>query len=130
MNAFRTTVAFPNALLWLMAEEPRELVIPDVDGMGNRWTSANAWGVAVQHNADGPVTLTIGAEAPDNPGLALLHDGILHSSRRLIEVQTVYLDSVATLRTATEDAAVSIWGDHPDQPEHVHIRCVGIEEIL
>lgn len=127
---FETTVAFPNALLWLMAENNRELVIPDVDGIGSRWTSGNAWGVAVQHDADGPVTLTIGTGAPANPALALLHEGVLHSSRRLIEIQTVYLDSVATIHTRTEDTAISIWGDHPDQAEYLHIECRDIEEML
>ncbi|WP_459793230.1 hypothetical protein [Arthrobacter sp. AD-310] len=113
-----------------MAENDLELVIPDVDGIGSRWTSGNAWGVAVQHDADGPVTLTIGTGAPANPALALLHEGVLRSSRRLIEVQTVYLDSVITFRTGTEDAAISIWGDHPDQAECVHIQCQDIEEML
>ena len=129
-EAFETTAPFPNALLWLMAEDDGNLLIPDVDGVGSLWTSENAWGVAVQHDIDGPVTLTIGTEPPDNPALALLHDGALHSGRRHIEVQTVYLDNVATLRTRTEDPSISIWGDHPDQPELVHIQCQDIEEIL
>lgn len=130
MSGFKTTVAFPNALMWLMSEDDRELVIPDIDGVANFWTSQNAWGVAVQHDAEGEVNLTIGPNPPQYPSLMRLHEGILHTGRRLIDVQTVYLDSVARFHTRTKDAAISIWGDDPGQPEYVHIQCPDIEEIL
>ncbi|MET4143759.1 hypothetical protein [Arthrobacter sp. UYCo732] len=121
--AFEAAVAFPNGLLWLMADEGRHLDIPDVDGVANFWTSPNAWGVAVLHDADGKVNVTVGAGRPDDPELILLHDGVLHSRRRLIEIQTVYLDGVARIHTSAEDIAVVIWGDDPGQPERLHIQC-------
>ena len=130
MSGFKTVVAFPNALMWLMSEDNQELVIPDIDGVANFWTSQNAWGVAVQHDIDGPVTMTIAPTSPEDPSLMQLHEGLLHSSRRLIDVQTVHLDSIATFRVRTENAAISIWGDDPGQPEHVHIQCQDIEEML
>ena len=130
MSGFEATVAFPNALMWLMSGAGKELVIPDIDGVATFWTSQNAWGIAVQHDADGPVTVTTGPNPPEDPSLVQLHEGILHTGRRLIDVQTVYLDIIAKFRTTTEDAAISIWGDDPGQPEHVHIQCQDIEEML
>ncbi|MFJ6272427.1 hypothetical protein QMY03_19055 [Arthrobacter sp. KFRI-F3372] len=130
MSVFEGTVAFPNALMWLMSEDHQELVIPDIDGVANFWTSKNVWGVAVQHDIDGPVTVTVGAEEPQDPALMPLHEGILHTGRQLIDVQTVYLDSITRFKTNTQDAAIRIWGDDPGQPERVHIQCQDIEEIL
>ncbi|WP_324642425.1 hypothetical protein [Pseudarthrobacter sp. LT1] len=130
MSGFSTTAAFPNALMWLMSEDDQELVIPEIDGVANFWTSQNAWGVAVQHDAEGEVELTIGPNPPEDPSLMQLHEGILHTGRRLIDVQTVYLDSIARFRTRSEDTPIRIWGDDPKQPEHVQIQCPDIEEML
>ncbi|MDQ0118466.1 hypothetical protein J2T22_001644 [Pseudarthrobacter defluvii] len=113
-----------------MAEDDQQLVIPDIDGTANFWTSQNAWGVAVQHDAQGEVELTIGPYPPEDRSLIRLHEGILHTSRRLIEIQTVYLDCIAKLRTKTQDAVIPIWSDDARQPEHVHIQCHDVEEIL
>ncbi|MDQ0769565.1 hypothetical protein QF031_002314 [Pseudarthrobacter defluvii] len=66
-TVFSATVPFPNALMWLMSEADKELVIPDIDGIANFWTSYNAWGVAVQHDVDGPVRVTIGAREAGRP---------------------------------------------------------------
>ncbi|WP_285248848.1 hypothetical protein [Pseudarthrobacter sp. efr-133-R2A-89] len=129
MSPFTATAPFPNALMWLTSEDAQELVIPDVDGVANIWTSENAWGVAVQPDIDGSVTLTIGPAAPDNTAMTLLHDGVLHSGRRLIEVQTVYLETIAWFRSTTHDVALRIWGDDPGQTEHIHIQCPDIKEI-
>ncbi|MDQ0769566.1 hypothetical protein QF031_002315 [Pseudarthrobacter defluvii] len=57
----------------------------------------------------------------------MLHEGVLHTSRRLIEVQTVYLDCVARFRTTSDGADICIWGDDPGQPERVHIQCRDME---
>lgn len=127
MSPFQATVRFPNGLLWLMSEDGKELVIPDVDGVANFWASHNAWGVAVLHDADGAVEVSIGLDPPADPSMTLLHEGVLHSSRRLINVETVYIDRVASFRTKSEDVAISIWGDDPGQPERIHIQCWGID---
>ncbi|MHA7297683.1 hypothetical protein [Pseudarthrobacter sp. MDT3-1] len=126
-GVFTATVAFPNALLWLMSEDSNQLQIPDIDGVANFWTSANVWGVAVQHDADGDVQVSIGTNPPEHPSLALLHEGVLHSGRQLIEVQTVYIDPVASFRTISTEVQISIWGDDPGQPERVHIQCKDID---
>lgn len=115
--------AFPNALMWLMSEVDKQLQVPDIDGVANFWTSENVWGVAVQHDAEGDVHVTIAADPPVDPSLMLLHEGVLHSSRRLIEVQTVYLDTIARFHSKSADAPISIWGDDPGQPERIHIQC-------
>ncbi|MFD0047006.1 hypothetical protein ACFVGV_17630 [Pseudarthrobacter scleromae] len=127
MSSFQATVAFPNGLLWLMSEDGKDLVIPDIDGVANFWSSHNAWGIAVLHDADGTVQVSIGDGTPDDPSLALLHEGVLHTSRQLVEVQTVYIDRIASFRTSSTDAAISIWGDDPRQPERVHIQCQDID---
>lgn len=127
MSHFQATVRFPNGLMWLMSEDARELEIPDIDGVSNFWTSSNAWGVAVLHDAEGAVDVSIGHDPPADPSLALLHEGVLHSSRRQINVETVYIDQVASFSTTSEDAAISIWGDDPGQPERVHIQCRDID---
>jgi hypothetical protein len=128
--AFTATVAFPNGLLWLMSEDSKQIEVPDVDGVANFWSTSNAWGVAVQHDADGEVQVSIGTNPPEDPTLALLHEGVLHSGRRLINVETVYIDRIACIGTRSEDVRIRIWGDDPSQPEHVHIQCQDIEEIL
>ena len=124
---FTATAAFPNGLLWLMSEDSKQIEVPDVDGVANFWSSTNAWGVAVQHDADGEVEVTVSKDPPTNPALALLHEGVLHSSRQLIDVETVYVDRIATFRTRSTDAAIRIWGDDPGQPERVHIQCQDID---
>ena len=120
---FEGRFAFPNALMWLMSEVDKQLQIPDIDGVANFWTSENVWGLAVQHDAEGDVHVTIAADPPVDPSLMLLHKGVLHSSRRLIEVQTVYLDTIARFHSKSTDVPISIWGDDPGQPERIHIQC-------
>jgi hypothetical protein len=127
VSSFHATVRFPNGLMWLMSEENKELEIPDVDGVANFWTSHNAWGVAVLHDADGAVEVSISDSPPDDPSLALLHEGVLHSSRRLINVETVYIDRIASFRTRSTDPTISIWGDDPGQPERIHVQCRDID---
>jgi hypothetical protein len=121
-DVFTATVAFPNGLLWLMSEDGKVLQIPEIDGVANFWASHNTWGIAVLHDAYGEVQVSIGASPPGDPALALLHQGVLHSSRRLITIETVYIDEVARIQTTSEDASISIWGDDPGQPERVHIQ--------
>jgi hypothetical protein len=125
--AFSTTVAFPNGLLWLMSEDAKELFIPDIDGVANFWSSSNTRGVTVQHDADGEVEVSISGDPPTNPALALLHEGVLHSSRQLIDVETVHIDRIGSFRASSTDARISIWGDDPGQPGQVHIQCHNIE---
>ncbi|NSX38933.1 hypothetical protein HTS88_21395 [Pseudarthrobacter oxydans] len=127
MSSFQAAALFPNGLLWLMSEDGKQIEVPDVDGVANFWTSQNAWGIAVLHDADGTVQVSIGDSPPDGPALALLHEGVLHSSRQLIEVQTVYIEPIARFRTRSTDAGISIWGDDPGQPERIHIQCQDIE---
>ena len=127
--SFQATVRFPNGLLWLMSEENKQLEIPDIDGVANFWSSHNAWGIAVLHDADGAVDVSIGVAPPDDSRLALLHEGVLHSSRRLINVETVYIDRIASFRTASADVPICIWGDDPRQPDRIHIQCRDIREV-
>lgn len=126
MSDFQTSVAFPNGLLWLMSEDNNQLEIPDIDGVANFWTSRNTWGVAVQHDAEGEVQISISDSPPVDPRLTLLHEGVLHSSRQLIEVQTVYIDTVARFQINCTEAPIRIWGDDLRQPERVHIQCRAI----
>jgi hypothetical protein len=127
VSPFQAMVRFPNGLMWLMSEDARELEIPDIDGVANFWTSHNAWGVAVLHDAEGAVDVSIGHDPPADPSLALLHEGVLHSSRRQINVETVYIDRVACFRISSTDPTISIWGDDPRQPERIHIQCQDID---
>lgn len=52
---------------------------------------------------------------------------MLHSSRRLIKVETVYADIVARFRTRSADVPINIWADDPGHPERVHIQCPDID---
>jgi hypothetical protein len=124
---FTATVAFPNGLLWLMSEDNKQTVIPDIDGVANFWSSRNAWGIAVLDDAEGEVQVSVGDSPPDDPALTLLHEGVLHSSRQLIEVQTVYIDRIASFRTSSTEAPIRVWGDDPGQPERVHIQCRALD---
>ncbi|MEV7132083.1 hypothetical protein AB0N24_04260 [Arthrobacter sp. NPDC093128] len=54
-----------------MSEDKEQLQIPDVDGIANFWTSRNAWGVAVQHDAEGEMQLSIGRQPPQDTSLTL-----------------------------------------------------------
>ena len=126
---FAVTMGFPNGLFWLVSEKFRELVIPDVDGLKHFWSSQNVWGIEVLHEASGPATLTVGRYPPVNPSLQLIHKGTLRSTRQLIEVNTVYLDRVATFLTRVPEVSISIWGESPAQPENVHIECKEIQGL-
>ncbi|CAI3794224.1 hypothetical protein NKCBBBOE_01007 [Pseudarthrobacter sp. MM222] len=125
---YEGSVAFPNALMLLIAEDYKQAEIPDIDGIANFWSTASVWAQAVQHVAEGDVLLRIGKNPPDDPALALLHQGVLHSSRRLVDIHTVYLDSIARFRTRSRDVPISIWGDDARQPERVVVQCQGIAE--
>lgn len=128
---FEGTVAFPNALMFLCSEDVRQVEVPDIDGVANFWSTSSCWAQAVQHEAEGDVRLSIGTNPPDDPALALLHEGVLHSSRRLVEVQTVDIDTIARFRTWSSDIPISIWGDDPGQPERIVIQCPNIAmEVL
>lgn len=64
--------------------------VPDIDGVSSFWSTDSALAVAVQHDAEGHVQIRVGTDPPDDPSLALLHEGMLHSNRRLVETQTVH----------------------------------------
>lgn len=68
--------------------------VPEIDGAANIWQSESMLALAVQHDAEGDVELQITNETPSASNMALLFDGILPTGRRLVEVQTVYLDCV------------------------------------
>lgn len=112
-GGFQTTVAFPNGLMWLMSQDDKQVEIPDIDGVANFWVSHNTWGICAQHEADGEVQVSISGSPPHDPSLALLHQGVLHSNRQLIEVQTVYVARIPSFRIRTTDVPISIWGDDP-----------------
>ncbi len=122
----RQRVAFPNALLLLETED--DPVVPDIDGMANKWETPNMLAIAVQHDVDGEVDLRIATAAPDS-GLVLLFEGTLLTSRRLVKLITVYLDPIASIRTLTEDVQFRVWGDHPREPEKVIIECLDLVEV-
>jgi len=109
-NIFEGTAAFPNALMFLFSEDARHTQVPDIDGVANFWSTDSCWAQAVQHDAEGDVQISIGTNPPDDPALALLHEGVLHSSRRLVEIQTVYIDTIARFRTWSSDIPIIIWG--------------------
>jgi hypothetical protein len=73
------------------------------------------------------VEVIVSKDPPTNPALALLHEGVLHSSRQLIDVETVYIDRIASFRASSTDARISIWGVDPGQPGQVHIQCHNID---
>lgn len=125
-NIFEGIFSFPNALMFLFSEDARLVQVPDIDGVASFWSTDSAWAVAVQHDADGHVQIRVGTDPPDDPSLALLHEGVLHSSRRLVEIQTVHIDTIARFRTWSNDSLISIWGDDPRQPERILIHCPDI----
>lgn len=124
-NIFEGTVAFPNVLMFLFSEDARHTQVPDIDGVANFWSTNNCWAQAVQHDAEGNVQISIDTNPPD-AALALLHEGALHSSRRLVEIQMVYIDTIARFRTWSSDIPIIIWGEDPRQPERILVQCPDI----
>lgn len=124
---FKTTAAYPNALMLLITEDDPN--VPDIDGIANIWQSESMLALAVQHDVDGDVELRITHEAPSSSKMILLFEGILPTGRRLVEIETVYLDRIAGIRTLTGELPIRIWGDDPRQPEHVVIECLGLVEL-
>lgn len=126
-HLLKTTASYPNALMLLVTED--NPTVPEIDGAANIWQSESMLALAVQHDAEGDVELQITNETPSASNMALLFDGILPTGRRLVEVQTVYLDCVTGIRTLTEEPPLRIWGDDPRQPERVVIECLGLVEL-
>ena len=126
-HLLKTTASCPNALMLLITED--DPTVPEIDGIANIWQSESMLALAVQHDVDGDVELQITNETPSASNMTLLFDGILPTGRRLVEVQTVYLDRITGIRTLTEELPVRIWGDDPRQPEHVVIECLGLVEL-
>ena len=126
-HLFKTTTSYPNALMLLITEDDPS--VPDIDGIANIWQSESMLALAVQHDAEGDVELQITNEAPSASNMTLLFEGVLATSRRLVEIQTAYLDRIAGIRTLTEELPLRIWGDDPRQPEHVVIECRGLVEL-
>ena len=126
-HLLKTTASYPNALMLLITED--DPTVPEIDGIANIWQSESMLALAVQHDVDGDVELQITNETPSASNMTLLFDGILPTGRRLVEVQTVYLDRITGIRTLTEELPVRIWGDDPRQPEHVVIECLGLVEL-
>jgi hypothetical protein len=124
---FRQRIAFPNALLLLETEDDPE--VPDVDGVANKWETASMLALAVQHDAEGDVDLRLVTTIPEEPELLLLFEGTLRSSRRLVQLITVYLDRIVGIRTLTQDLQLRVWGDDPRQPETVIVECLDLVEV-
>ena len=126
-HLFRATASYPNALMLLATED--DPTVPGIDGVANIWQSESMLALAVQHDAEGDVELQITNETPSASNMTLLYEGILPTGRRLVEIQTVYLDRITGIRTLTEELPLRIWGDDPRQPEHVVIECLGLVEL-
>ncbi len=107
-HLFETTASYPNALMLLVTED--DPTVPEIDGVSNIWQSGSMLALAVQHDAEGDVELHITNETPSTSNKTLLFHGILPTGRRLVEIQTVYLDRIAGIRTLTEELPLRIWG--------------------
>ncbi|XAS67515.1 hypothetical protein V3C33_19180 [Micrococcaceae bacterium Sec5.7] len=101
---FRRRIAFPNALLLLQTEDAP---VPDIDGIANTWQTSSMLALAVLHDAEGTVDLQICTDTP-SPDLLLLFDGRLRSTRNLVQLITVYLDTVANIRIPTDHVDVRV----------------------
>ncbi|MEO5319165.1 hypothetical protein PV761_11345 [Arthrobacter sp. CC3] len=126
-HLFKTTASYPNALMLLITED--DPTVPEIDRVSNIWQSESMLAIAVQHDAEGDVELQITNETPSTSNMTLLFHGLLPTGRRLVEIQTVYLDRITGIRTLTQELPLRIWGDDPGQPEHVVIECLGIVEL-
>ncbi|TQJ34952.1 hypothetical protein FBY36_2202 [Arthrobacter sp. SLBN-122] len=96
---FRRRIAFPNALLLFQTEDAPE--VPDIDGIANKWQTSSMLALAVLHDAEGEVDLQICTDTPSTE-LLLLFDGRLRSTRKLVQLITVYLDTVANIRIPSD----------------------------
>ncbi|WP_426988450.1 hypothetical protein [Pseudarthrobacter sp. Y6] len=125
IELFSQRVAFPNALLLFQTEDAPE--VPDIDGVANKWQTSSMLALAVLHDAEGEVDLQIRTDTP-SPKLFLLFEGRLRSTRKQVQLITVYLDTLANIRTSGEHLDLRVWGDDPRQPEVVIIECLtGVE---
>ncbi|MDP9983694.1 hypothetical protein J2W14_003117 [Pseudarthrobacter oxydans] len=111
----KTTASYPNDLMLLITED--DPTVPEVDRVADIWQSESMLALAVQHDVEGDVELQITNETPSTSSMTLLFHGILPTGRRLVEIQTVYLDRITGIRTLTEELPLRIWGDEPRQPE-------------
>jgi hypothetical protein len=123
---FRRRLAFPNALLLIQTEDAPE--VPDIDGIANKWQTSSMLALAVLHDAEGEVDLQIRTDTPSSE-LFLLFDGRLRSTRKLVQLITVYLDTVANIRIPGDHLDLRVWGDDARQPEVVIIECLTPVEV-
>ena len=123
---FRRRLAFANALLLVQTEDDPE--VPDIDGIANKWQTSSVLALAVLHDAEGEVDLQIRSDRPYKE-LFLLFEGTLRSTRKLVQLITVYLDTLANIRILGDHLNVRVWGNDPRQPEVVVIECLTPVEV-
>lgn len=116
---FELTTPFPNALMYLVLEDDPE--VPDIDGIANLWRTESIVAQAVLHDAEGQVHVTVSDSPPKTP-MTLLFQDVLHSSRQMLEVWNVYIESLATFQLGAQDFSVRVWGDDPRESSEVHIQ--------
>jgi len=124
---FRQRYAFPDGLLLMETEDDPE--VPFIDGVAHKWQTASMLALAVQHDTEGDVDLRIVATAVEDSALVLLFEGTLRSSRRLVQLSTVYLDNIASIRSLTQELQPRAWGDDRRQPKTVLIECLDLVEV-
>lgn len=123
---FRRRLVFANALLLVQTEDDPE--VPDIDGIANKWQTSSVLALAVLHDAEGEVDLQIRSDRPSKE-LLLLFEGTLRSTRKLVQLITVYLDTLANIRILGDHLDVRVWGNDPRQPEVVVIECLTPVEV-
>lgn len=116
---FELTTPFPNALMYLVLEDVPE--VPDIDGIANLWRTESMVAQAVLHDAEGEVHLTVDQNEPEQ-SMTVLFQGVLHSSRRRVEIWNVYIESLARFRTEADNFLVKIWGNDPRQSSEIHVQ--------
>jgi hypothetical protein len=111
--------SFPNGLLLLVLENSPE--VPDIDGQANNWQNSSMVALAVLHEAEGEVALTVGDIEPPAE-MTLLFEGILNSTRKEIEIWNVYAETLAKFKISSTRFSIKLWGDDPRQASKVFLQ--------
>lgn len=73
------------------------------------------------NNADGDVTITIGAATRPTANTSLLFDGVIATPNKTLRVWTTGWEMLLEEKTPAIRTRVRIWGNHPNLPDEIVI---------
>lgn len=109
----------PNSLVLIMGSEKGD--IPE--GFGDKLivASRNCVAVGCQSEDDGKTRFWLGSHDDVDPGYKSLFDGVVDTPNGKLLVSTILGDVLMHVDTPTDKTSVSVWVNHPEEPDEIRI---------